>query len=69
MREAWHAPEKNGNQEKQISELRTTVAHYLTPDGKDINQVGLQPDVQIENGQETPALLYLCSSAHQAARR
>jgi carboxyl-terminal processing protease len=34
------------------AELRTTVAHYLTPDGSDINKVGLQPDVQIENGQD-----------------
>lgn len=30
------------------SQLRVTVAHWLTPDGKDISKQGLTPDIEVE---------------------
>lgn len=34
--------------EGQVSALKVTTAHYLTPSGKDIHKLGIEPDVKVE---------------------
>jgi carboxyl-terminal processing protease len=36
---------------KDGSELKVTVAHWYTPDGKNINKQGISPDVQVDNSE------------------
>ena len=32
--------------------LNVTIARYLTPNGTDINKLGIRPDVEIDNGSD-----------------
>ena len=34
------------------SALKLTISHYYTPDGNDINGVGIQPDVEVSLSEE-----------------
>ena len=34
--------------------LRLTTAHYYTPEGRDIDGIGIEPDIRIESDAETP---------------
>ena len=43
--------EKNGRQIISLedgSAVKVTIAKYFTPNGNDIHEVGIQPDVEIE---------------------
>ena len=35
--------------------LKLTIARYLTPDGLDINETGLRPDIAARDNPDTPA--------------
>ena len=46
--------------------LRLTTAHYYTPEGQDIDGIGIEPDIRLESAKDPQ---YPSVSAHSGIRR